>query len=161
MTRKKNRSQRREEKTYDIPDIDARLAAMKCEHVYTHGHEVGCDNCHYIPYEEDDTSSCDALHHNQPVDDRRSPGTSGAVDTSSHTNDIFNNPTLPGVDFNEFIENMHLQKAIDQTTYEHLKKQSPSLRRDKILVDLKERYTKGKLSEKKYTQMVLATYMQY
>lgn len=130
-----------EEKTYDIPDIDARLKAMKCQHVYSNGEEVGCDNCHYIPF----------------IEDREN----GAVDTTRHTADVYNNPMLIGSDLNEFIENMHLQNTISTATYEQLKKQSPSVRRDKILAELKERYTKGKLSEKKYTQMVIATHMQY
>lgn len=139
MPRKKNKQ--REEKTYEIPDIDARLAAMKCQHTYSNGHEVGCDKCHYIPF----------------IEDREM----GAVDTTRLTADVYNNPMLIGSDFNEFIENMHLQNAISKTTYEDLKKKSPAARRDAILAELKERYTKGKLSEKKYTQMVIATHMQY
>ena len=157
-------NKKHEEKTYDIPDIDARLVAMKCEHIYTHGHSAGCDKCHYIPYEEDDVSSFGAKHHNQPVDN------------TNHTADVYNNPMLIDGDFNEYIENMRLQNVINKTTYEQLKKRTtppsvrhgktmtgtPSvLRREKILVELKERYTKGKLSEKKYAQMVIATHMQY
>ena len=127
-----------EEEEYDIPDIDARLAAMKCQHIYTHS--VECDKCHYIPYEED---TCGALHYNQPVD---------------NTTNVYSDSMLVGAHFDEFIKHMRLQNVTDKIA---AKQVTPSrIRRDKILAELKERHAKGKLSDKKYTQMVIATHMQ-